>query len=172
MLKMKPIYLFVTFLLLSECCLGQMDSIKYNIIRINLESEIVVRELMMYNDQVLKKLQNSLDEKKGVLELYIYEERDGKISYYIGFVMHNYEVTYRAPSFYTIIDNNVVLIHTTRINYLDKSNVDFDKLLSIISDKLYDYPTLSYHPPIWLIKTTNGNLSKKRVLEYFDFKDQ
>jgi hypothetical protein len=171
---MKNYKCLIVFLCLifCSCAMAQQSNYRYNILEISLKDKSASVEISNYIEEIFKKELASMDEENGVPQVYIYEERDGVTSYYIGFVMHSYEVKSRPPNFYTRLNNQIVLLHTSRISYLNKENVNWDSLFPLIKDKLYDEPTWSYHPEIWLIKTKDGVLLEKRVLEYFDFRDQ
>ena len=170
MTKVKVIVIIGVFY--AANCVGQVDSTTYNVLRIDLKEKVVAEEIKKYAEEVFVKEQALMDDSNGVLEVHIYEERDGIKSYYIDYIMHEFETTDRPPDFYTIIGDNIVLLHTTRTVYLKPSMVNFDSFLPLISSKLYKEPTLSYHPKVWLVKTKDGDFLEKRELEYFDYKDQ
>lgn len=164
--------LIIYFLSISfGCATAQTPNYKYNVLEISLEDKIASAEIRAYINEVFKNELNSMNEEGGVPDVYIYEETEGIRSYYVGFLMHTYQVTDRPPNFYTRLNNEIVLLHTTRTSYLNEDKVNWESILPMIRNKLYDEPTLSYHPKIWLIKTQNGKLLEKRILEYFNHND-
>lgn len=141
---------------MASVCYGQADG-PYQITKVSIDNDNFIRSIGVYIEEFKDDL------NVGTLILKFDDVND---RFYISFLVYKEEVVARPPSFYSVIDGNIVLIYTGFESYLQYDEKSFNQLFSDTHSHLHDLPiTILYDPIVWRVNAKGQNFEKEVIDE-------
>ncbi|MEL7003980.1 MAG: hypothetical protein AAFN93_14755 [Bacteroidota bacterium] len=166
-MRKGTVFIMVSILFLSALenkSLAQKEGDKYQIIKIDLKDDrlkTVIREYIDLKSEYNR--QANMSEDFGIVTVQINSISKEHEVVFLSYALHQDELRYGTPSFYSVLDGNIVLITVGSRFLLSDEDIDFARFLSLVQDKVYEDLSVIYHPDTWKITIKKGRFSKKVI---------